>query len=69
MAKHDIYLTIPPKTVLNKDTEFEVHSDEAMLGTLLVSKGTIEWRPANYISGYHLSWEDFNRIMQEKGCR
>ncbi len=67
MPKHDIYLTIPPKTVLHKDTEFDVYSDDSMLGTLKVSKGSIEWRPANHIHGYHLSWEEFGRLMQENG--
>ncbi len=67
MPRHDIYLTIPPKTVLNKDTEFDVYSDDSVLGTLKVSKGSIEWRPANHKYGFHLSWEEFDKIMQKNG--
>jgi len=67
MATHEIYMTMPPKIVLNKDTEFDVYSDGAMLGTLKVSRGTIEWRPANRQHGYHLEWEAFNQLVQKEG--
>jgi hypothetical protein len=64
---HEIYMTMPSRIVLNKDTEFEVWSHGNKLGTLKISKGTIEWAPANYSYGYHLSWEKFDEIMQRDG--
>ena len=67
MPTHEINMTIPPKVVLNKDTEFDVHSDGAMLGSLKVSRGTIEWRPANFNRGYHLEWETFDQLMRKEG--
>ncbi len=69
MATHEINMTIPPKMVINKDAEFEIFSDESKLGTLKISKGTVEWLPANYQYGYHCSWEDFDEIMQKHGTR
>ena len=33
MPKHELHLTVPPKTVLNKDAECDVYSDDVMLGT------------------------------------
>ncbi|MCX5805221.1 MAG: hypothetical protein NT010_04005 [Proteobacteria bacterium] len=69
MPTHEIYMTMPTKIVLNKDTDFEVYSDDEKLGTLRISKGTIEWVPSTYSYGYHLSWEEFNEIMQNHGYR
>ena len=69
MPKHEIRLTIPPETVLNKDAECDVYSNDEMLGTLKISKGSIEWRPKNYTYGFHLSWEDFSDLMKDKGTQ
>ncbi len=56
MPERDIYMTMPTKIVLNKDTEFDVYSDGAMLGALKISKGTVEWRPRGHSNGFHLGW-------------
>jgi hypothetical protein len=45
MAKHDIYFTLPRKTIKNADAEFAVRSDGKKLGSLKVSRGTLEWLP------------------------
>jgi hypothetical protein len=43
----------------------EIEGDENVkLGTLLVSKGGIEWRPYKK-QKRHLSWEKFDRIIRE----
>lgn len=67
--EHEIYMTMPTKTVLNKDTDFEVYSEGAILGTLKVSKGSVEWRPKNYTYGFHLDWEKFDELMQKEGSQ
>lgn len=68
MANHDVAFAIPQKLVLSKDVEFNVKSDGAKLGTLLVSKGNIEWVPAsNTVKKYRLSWEAFDVMMQSRG--
>ncbi|MEW6614803.1 MAG: hypothetical protein AB1401_04995 [Thermodesulfobacteriota bacterium] len=67
MPTHEIYMNMPTKIVLNKDTDFEIYSDGNKLGTLKISKGTIEWAPANYTYGFHLSWKEFDEIMQKHG--
>ena len=69
MPKHELHLTIPPKTVLNKDAECDVYSDNEMLGTLKISKGSLEWRPKNHQNGFHLTWEEFSQIMQKEGSQ
>ena len=68
MAKHDVAFSIPQKFVLSKDVEFSVKSGGKKLGTLLISKGNIEWVPAsNIVKKYRLSWERFAELMETSG--
>ena len=69
MPAHEIYVKMPTKIVLNKDTEFEVYSDDNKLGTLKISKGSVEWVKAGDTYGYHLSWEEFDEIMSKHGVK
>ena len=53
---------------LAKDVKFEVKSDDVKLGTLLISKGNVEWLPSkNSANKFRLSWEMFAEVMKEKG--
>ena len=68
MAAHEISFEIPQKFVLAKDVEFEVKSDGSKLGKLLISKGNIEWIPANNsVNKCRLSWEKFAEVMLSEG--
>jgi len=66
MAQHTVKLTrIPELEIGSKDMRFEVEGkDHAKLGTLLVSKGGIEWRPYKK-QKRHLPWEKFDKIIRE----
>jgi hypothetical protein len=58
------------KVVAHKDLEVEVKTDGAKLGTLLISKGNIEWRPAwKSVRKHRLNWEQFAMLMQDAGRR
>lgn len=50
----------------SKDLHFQVRTDGKLLGVLLVSKGTIAWRPRHGLRGQELQipWERFGRSMQ-----
>ena len=67
MSTHTISMNMPPRVVLNADVDFDVYSDDIKLGTLRISKGTIEWKPANFTEGFHLEWEKFDQTMRELG--
>ena len=41
----------------------------AILGTLKVSKGSVEWGPKNFTYGFHLDWEKFDQLMQKEGIQ
>ena len=58
MATHDVTFEIPQKVLLAKDMVFEVKSNGAKLGSLLISKGNIEWVPANHsVRKQRLTWD------------
>ena len=68
MATHDVSFEIPQKFVLAKDVVFEIRSDGSKLGSLLISKGNIEWVPAsNSVKKRRLSWERFAELMESQG--
>lgn len=54
--------------VAYKDIEVSVRTDGINLGALLVSKGNIEWLPANRsVSKSWLSWEKFAAVIEGVG--
>jgi hypothetical protein len=55
--------------VQNIDVEFDVKEDGGVVGTLKISKGTVEWRPKDFSYGFHLSWVKFSEIMQGHGVQ
>jgi len=68
MAIHSVSFAVPAKFVLSKDVEFEVKSDGEKLGTILISKGNIEWRPVGKVVKKHqLTWEKFAKLMEGEG--
>jgi hypothetical protein len=67
LPKHDVEMSIPTtKMVLHADVVFEVRSDEEKLGDLHVSQGSIDWYPRNARQPTTMTWEQFDRFMQER---
>ena len=65
---HEVTLDIATKFVLHKDVKIEVKTDDGKLGTLLVSKGNVEWLPAgNFVNKKRLSWAKFAELMEAQG--
>lgn len=65
---HEVTLDIATKFVLHKDVKIEVKTDDGKLGTLLVSKGNIEWLPSgNHVNKKRLSWAKFAELMESAG--
>ena len=52
----------------NTDVRIEVSVDDAKLGTLKISRGTIDWLPRSASKhGYRLSWTEFAELMTNEG--
>ena len=65
MPQHKVKLIKTPEVEIGKaDVEFTVGSEDAKLGTLLVSKGGIEWRPFKK-QKRHISREKFDEIIRK----
>jgi len=70
MANHHIVINNPNTSVLSKDVEFEVRSNSKKLGTMLLSKGNIEWVPTgNSVNRHRISWEKFAALMETQPIR
>jgi hypothetical protein len=65
MATHEIVISNPNKSVLYSDVEFAIKSNGRKLGTLLLSKGNVEWIPTgNSVNRHRFSWEKFAELME-----
>ena len=65
---HKVTLNLNTNIVLHKDVEIVVHASTGKLGTLLVSKGNIEWLPVKKsVNKLRLSWTQFSKLMKAQG--
>ena len=74
MAKHDVWITFPAKRLKNTDTVLEIAgADEDAVyrkyGTLEVSRGSADWRPAGKQNVVTIPWERFRDILNEEWSR
>ena len=63
MASHDLKIRIPSKDLYGKDVEIDIRSNGRRLGTLHISKGTLDWTPANAHRATKVGWESFAKLM------
>ena len=65
MAKHDVYGTLPFALLGKKDAFFEIYRDGEKLGTITISKGSIEWYAKNSKVPYSFTWSQFDKMIKE----
>ena len=66
---HKVTFNVPTRELGREDIVFVVLKDERRFGTLLVSKGAVEWRPTNKKYRRKISWDRFDQLMREIGNR
>jgi hypothetical protein len=69
---HEVSAKLHTKVVAHKDLEIEVKTvsdgKSAKLGTLLISKGNIEWLPkGNSVNKKRLTWSQFATLVEGQG--
>jgi hypothetical protein len=64
MATHNVFFNLPRRELGNSDVVIEVFNDEEKFGTVTISKGALEWYPANAKNPYKLSWIRFDRAIK-----
>jgi len=63
---HEVKLKLHSRIIASKDIEISVRDSSGKLGTLLISKGNIEWRPAwKSVKKYRFTWGQFADRMRE----
>ena len=63
MLKHDVLATLPGVLLGKMDAFFDINQDGKKLGTITISKGSIEWYPKNAKQPYKLTWTAFDKIL------
>jgi len=69
MAEHDLVLNAGRLNVTSKDIEIVVRSRKSRLGTLKISKGSLDWRDKYDQYSRVLSWEKFAEIAKRYGYK
>jgi len=65
---HEVRVKIDTAAVAYKDFEVFVKNNAGKLGTLLISRGNVEWLPkGNSVNKRRLSWAKFGGIMEQYG--
>jgi hypothetical protein len=64
MPRHEIEASLPAHRIVNTDVTVIVKSNGTKLGELLMSKGSIDWRPSKHQTSFRMSWERFARLME-----
>lgn len=65
---HEVRAKIHTKVVAHKDLEIAAKTDDGKLGTLLISKGNVEWLPkGNSVNKRRLSWKKFADLLETQG--
>ena len=64
MPRHEIEASLPAHRIVNPDVTVIVKSNGTKLGELLMSKGSIDWRPSKHQTSYRMTWEKFARLME-----
>jgi hypothetical protein len=64
MARHNVYFNLPIRELGKSDIIIEVYSDEERLGKVTISKGALEWYPANAKKPYKMEWAQFDRAIK-----
>ncbi len=57
--------TLPNAELVNSDAVFSIYQNGRKLGTITISKGSIEWFPRNFKHPYSSSWAQFDKMIKK----
>ena len=65
---HEVRMDISSAFVTKTDVTFDIRENGSKLGTLLISRGNIEWVPSgNSVNKRRLKWSKFAELMETRG--
>jgi len=65
MPVHNVFLSLPSREIGLSDVIVEIFQDQEKFGTITISKGAIEWYPANAKKPYKMEWDQFDKIIKK----
>ena len=65
MPLHNVKFSLPERELGNVDARFFIYEDDRKLGEITISRGAIEYYPANAQNPVKMSWSQFDRAMKE----
>ena len=65
MAYHEISIKLPPVEILNTDVSINVRGDNALIGEITLSRGTLDYRPTGFEKTATFTWEEFDALMRK----
>jgi hypothetical protein len=63
MARHKVYFELPQRELGKVDARFSIYQNEEKLGEITISKGAVEYTPANKQKPIKLFWSQFHRLL------
>ena len=67
--KYEVRFNVPLRPLEHADIEFIVFEHADRLGTLLVSRGAIEWKPYKKQRNHKLAWRQFDDLLYRHSSR
>jgi hypothetical protein len=64
---HQVAFSVPERQLGKRDIVFRVSKDDALFGTLRVSKGGVDWFPLKKQLGYGFDWSRIDRLFRTQG--
>jgi len=62
---HKVTFDLPTRELGTADVHFMVRRNDALLGKLDVSKGSIVWYPKNTRYGHKIRWRELDKLAVE----
>jgi hypothetical protein len=61
----ELELRLPSRPIVNVDASITVKQRGQVLGELLISRGSLDWRPAKHQYPIKMSWRQFAKLMEK----
>ncbi len=69
MARHKVFMTLPPREIKRADATFAVERDGKKFDTLEISNGSLVWFPPYTKYGLKMTWKKFHELMEANATR
>jgi hypothetical protein len=64
MAKHTVSFELPKREMGKVDADFYIQKDGTKLGQIRISKGGLDYYPANRKKAIKISWTQFDKMVR-----